>query len=55
MVFIESTRISIFYSMVTRVADPHQPLMRIRILFLIKVMGICDHWSKDPLSSVVEP
>jgi hypothetical protein len=22
--------------------------MRIRILLLIKVMGICDHWSVDP-------
>jgi hypothetical protein len=24
-------------------------LMRIRILILIKVMGICEHWSVDPL------
>jgi hypothetical protein len=30
-------------------------LMRIRILLLIKVMGICDHWSVDPTGLNFDP
>ncbi len=32
-----------------RIRIPVFTLLRIRILLLIKVMRICDHWSTDPL------
>jgi hypothetical protein len=38
-------------------SDPtyHFKADRVRILLLIKVMRICDHWSKDPSGLHFEP